>query len=86
MDCKQDFFYNSDLPKFWRWNENENQNQNQISLSHELAKVVQTRISFTEKFYGYRGLTYLETYLDSSDFVRANRKITPRNGYLHTFS
>jgi hypothetical protein len=48
-------------------------------LYHELAKVVQS----VDKIFE---LLYLKIFVDLLNYIYANRKITPQNGYLHTFS
>ncbi len=67
----------------WPWpGSNSLANAVHSSLCHELAKVFQTQISFTAIINWIR----LEIFVDSGDFIHANRKIILRNRYLDTFS
>ncbi len=51
--------------------------EKRLRLFHEIAKPVQSADTFFE-------LSYLENFVDSRYFIHANRKKTPKNGYLHT--
>ncbi len=52
-----------------------------LLVSHEIAHPV--RVQSADNFFE---LLYYENFVDSRDFVHANRELIPQNRYLHTLS